>query len=116
MAKVTPNLPPVISEISLTGLRRIDVSLEGDWSARVTSVWTREAGLIGFSGVARQHSIHKPSLELYFADYWVGCHCFRRVRGQNVFDEEKARRIIGHIEDTLRGAHRVSPTKRTCGA
>lgn len=92
------NLPAVLSEISLTGLKRIDVSLEGDWSARVTSVWAREAGFLGFSAVARQHPTHKPSLELYFEDYWVGCHCFRRVHGQNVFDEELARRIIDHVE------------------
>ncbi|MCP4660069.1 MAG: hypothetical protein GY856_32100 [bacterium] len=85
----------------MTGLQRIDVSLEGDWSALVTSVWTREAGLVGFSAVARRHPTHKPSLELYFEDYWVGCHCFRRVHGENVFDEELARRIIDHIEGVL---------------
>lgn len=98
------NFPPVLSEISFTGLRRIVLSLEGDWNARVRPVWTREAGFLGFSGVARQHPEYKPSLELYFEDYWVGCHCFRRVHGQNEFDEEKARQMIDHVEDKLRGS------------
>ncbi len=103
---MAPKLPAVLSEISLTGLKRIDVSLEGDWSARVAPVWTLPAGFLGFSAVARQHPTHKPSLELYFRDYWVGCHCFRRVNGQNVFDEALALRIIDHVEDGLRGRAR----------
>jgi hypothetical protein len=98
---MAPELPPVLSEISLADLRRIDVSLEGDWNARITPVWTRETGFLGFANVTRRHVTHKPSLELYFRDSWVGCHCFRRVGGENVFDEELARAIVGYVEEVL---------------
>lgn len=98
-------LPKILKEISLDDLERIDVALEGDWSPTVVTVWSRERGLQGFSGITRSHETYKPSLELYFGDTWVGIHCFKRVDNQNVFDEEFALRVIGHVENIAGKLH-----------
>jgi len=95
------DLPPIVREISLSGLRRIDVALEGNWSPTVVTVWSKEKGLLGFFKVVRSHPTFKPSLELYFDDAWLGIHCYRRTEGQNVFDEEFARRVIKYVESRV---------------
>ncbi len=95
-------LPQTLREISLDGLRRIDVALEGDWNPTVVTVWSREEGRHGFSAVARSHPTHKPSLELYFENVWLGIHCFRRIDDENAFDEELAIRIIEYVEERCR--------------
>ncbi len=95
---VNEELPKILKEISLQDLQRIDVALEGDWSSTVVTVWSRERGRHGFSEIVRSHPIYKPSLELCFEDTWVGLHCFKRIDYQNVFDEELALEIIGHVE------------------
>jgi len=94
-------IPLIIHEISMNTIQRIDVALEGDWSPTVVTVWLREQGLIGFSEVTRSHPKNKPSLELYFKDSCLGIHCFYRIDGQNVFDEEFSTRIIEYVERTL---------------
>jgi len=94
-------IPLIIHEISMNTIQRIDVALEGDWSPTVVTVWSREQGLIGFSEVTRSHPEHKPSLELYFKDSWLGIHCFTDIDGQNVFDEEFSTRIIEYVERKL---------------
>jgi hypothetical protein len=91
----------LIRRLSLDELVRIDAGLEGAWSETVTTVWTRERGLLGFGGVPAGHSAHVPSLELMFPNYWVGVRCFVRDRDQNVFDETFARAVIDLVERRL---------------
>ena len=95
-------VPSILREISLDGLTRIDIALEGDWSSTVVTVWTRTGGLAGFSEVVLTHSTFKPSLELYFDNTWFGIHCFRRKEDLNEFDEGLARRIVDYVESAVR--------------
>ncbi len=97
-------LPKILKEISVQGLERIDVGLEGDWSPTVVTVWSRETGLLGFSKVTRSHPRCKPSLELYFENAWVGIQCFKRIDNQNVFNEELAIKVIEYVEESF-GVH-----------
>jgi len=94
-------LPKILKEISVQDLERIDVGLEGDWSATVVTVWSKKRGLLGFSKVTRSHSRCKPSLELYFENTWVGIQCFTRIDNQNVFDEELAIKVIEYVEKSF---------------
>ena len=94
----------VIKKISVENIKRVDVALEGDWNRTVTTVWDRKKGFEGFSKVKKQHAIYKPSVELYFHDYWVGIHCYRRMKGKNVFDTELALKIIRYIDCRLHRA------------
>ena len=94
----TKEIPLIVREISLDKIQRIDLALEGNWSPTVVTVWSREQGVIGFADAILTHPDNKPSLELYFEDSWLGIHCFNRIDGQNVFDEEFATRIIEYIE------------------
>ena len=50
-------LPAILIDASLDGLLRIDVALEGDWNATVTTVWTRDRGRLGFDSVVQRHRI-----------------------------------------------------------
>lgn len=95
------DLPAIVREISFDGLTRIDVALEGNWSPTVVTVWTRETRFVGFSEVARSHPTFQPALELYFKNAWLGIHCYRHTEGQNVFDEELARRVIDYVESRV---------------
>ena len=88
-------------DVTLNDLTRIDAGLEGDWSSSVQTVWTRAGGHRGFYDVVRQHETCRPSIELYFRDSWLGCHCYRRVDNVNVFDEAKASRLIDEVEHAL---------------
>jgi hypothetical protein len=91
----------LIEGLSLGGLLRIDVALEGEWSQSVSTVWTPMRGLLGFAGVTTSHPKHIPSIELVFPTHWVGVRCFRRDQGANVFDEALARRLIERVERRL---------------
>ncbi len=93
-------LPKIIKEISLQEIQRIDAALEGNWSPTVVTVWSREKGIHGFSEVSLTHPEHKPSLELYFKNTWIGIHCFRRTDNRNVFDEDYALKIIEYVENS----------------
>jgi hypothetical protein len=99
--KIERTLPKVLEEITLTDLNRIDVALEGDWSSTVSTVWKREDRFLGFSGVATSHKVFKPSIELYFGNYWVGIHCFKSLDGKYVFDDQLALAIIDYVEAKL---------------
>lgn len=92
----------MISSVPIKDIRRIDVAMEGNWSQTVTSVWTKYAGFIGFEKVEKENARLKPSVELYFDDYWLGIHCYNKVGGKNVFDEKLAMDIIGLVEKALR--------------
>lgn len=92
------DLKPLLNACPLSELTRIDVGLEGDWSPTVTTVWTRDGGMLGLERVVREHASFKPSLELYFRDGWIGVHCFRRIGGINVFDEDILRTVIDDVE------------------
>jgi hypothetical protein len=92
------NIPLIIREISLKGIQRVLAAHEGNWNPTMVTVWARDEGALGFSTVTRYHPIFKPSLELYFEDTWLGIHCFNRIGGENVFDEEFAVKIIDYIE------------------
>jgi hypothetical protein len=96
------DVPTLLKKISLNNLARIDVSLEGDWSAQVTRVWRRDEGIVNFSGVARRHRVFKPCMELYFRKSWVGFHCYSRFNSENRFNEKQARYIIDYVERKLK--------------
>lgn len=97
------DLPALLSACQLADLTRIDVGLEGDWNPTVTTVWTSERGQLALAGVTREHEVLKPSLELYFADGWIGLHCFRRTANVNVLDEERLLRVIHDVEAACSG-------------
>jgi hypothetical protein len=89
--------PEFLAGISITGITRIDVALEGDWNATVKTVWTRDRGFLGFTDIHRSHPNFRPSIELYFDDHWIGIHCYQRRGNLYHFDENYALRIINHV-------------------
>ena len=97
----TKTLPRVLYEIPLHRTRRIVAGLEGDWSPTEVEVWSRENRRPAFATVTRSHRVHRPSLELYLDDAWIGLRCFERRGGENVFDEDLARTIIEFVEASL---------------
>jgi hypothetical protein len=92
------NIPLIIRKFPLSGIHKVIAALEGDWNATMVTVWTRSTGTLGFSAVTRSHPTFKPSLELYFGDTWLGIHCFKRINGENIFDEEFALTLLEYIE------------------
>ena len=92
----------VIRKIDIERIKRVDVALEGNWNRTVTTVWDRKVGFKDFSKVKKSHARYKPSIELYFHDYWIGVHCYRRKKGKNVFDDRLALKIISYIDFRLR--------------
>ncbi len=96
-----PNVYNLLNSISLDGIKRIDVSLEGDWSDSVTTVWARNRGFPGFERVRRSHEKHRPSLEFYFDGSWVGVHCCNSENDHNVFNEKLARELLDFVESRL---------------
>jgi len=68
----------------------------------MVTIWTREKGSLGFSAVTKTHSTFKPSIELYFEGTWLGIHCFNRVNGENIFDEEFAVNLLEYLETKLK--------------
>lgn len=97
------SLHDVVASAPLGRIRRLDLGLEGDWSATATTIWDRDRGLIGIPETPYSHPHHRPSLELYYDGAWVGMHCFRRERELNVLDEALARSVIAWIESSLAG-------------
>lgn len=93
-----PTLPKILDALPLSAVGRIAASLEGDWSPSAVDVWRRGAGGPDFSRVVRRHPLHRPSLELYVGEAWIGVPCFVREGGENVFDEELARAIVRRVE------------------
>ena len=96
------DIPTIVKVIPLDDILRIDAALEGNWSSSVVTVWSREAGHMGFSKIIAAHPTFKPSLELYFRGVWIGIHCFRRTDEGNVFDTSLAEKIIQYVENKLR--------------
>ena len=96
--KINKSFPSIISEISLKEIQKVVVGLEGNWNPTVVTIWTRDKGTLGFSKVIRTHANFKPSIELYFEKTWLGIHCYNRINGENIFDEEFAASIIDYIE------------------
>ncbi|MDE1873594.1 MAG: hypothetical protein KGI04_00535 [Candidatus Micrarchaeota archaeon] len=91
----------VLRGIPLKGIRRIDAALEGNWNSTVTPIWDRKSGTSGFSKVIKWHKKYKPSIELYFDDYWIGLHCYKKKEGKNVFDEKLALKVIDYVNRQL---------------
>ena len=89
---------PLLKQISLKTLTRIDVGLEGNWSPTVMTVWDKKKGFLGFEGVVMQHTVLKPSIEIYFKDAWLGLHCCRAEPVGMVFDQNAAKEIIAYVE------------------
>ena len=98
----TSSPPEIPRWIPLDRIERIVAGMEGDWSPTAVDVWRRGEGASGFAGVRRRHPEHRPSLELYLGDYWIGVPCFERVDGENVFDEVLALSLIEAVEATRR--------------
>ena len=96
------DLRPLLSASPLEDLIRIDLGLEGDWSASVRVAWTRAHGTQRLDGRQLEHSSFKPSLELYFVDGWIGMHCYRRVADKYVLDVELLKSVIELVEATVR--------------
>ena len=91
-----------VRAIPTDNILRIDIGLEGDWSSTAVTVWTRDNGLLGFDEITRFHAINKPSLELYYGNFWLGIHCFQRDKKMNTFDEQLAREIVKFVEHNLK--------------
>ena len=81
-------IPPWLETFAADLVDRIELGLEGDWSATVRTVWSRDQGFLGFDG---------PATELYLADGWIGVHCFRFEDGRYMLDREKAEALIKHV-------------------
>lgn len=96
--ETSESIPRWLSRVPVDRVIRIDVGLEGSWSETVRQVWSQSTGFTGFEQVARSHFEHRPALELCLAEGWIGIPCFRVSDGQNVLDEEKARRLVEYVE------------------
>ncbi len=94
-------IPQVVKLLNLSNIKRIDYSMEGDWNANIVVIWERKKGVLDYSGITRSHYIHKPTIELYFENHWVGLHCYKNVEGNNLFDEDYALLIIKYIETQI---------------
>lgn len=92
------SIPRWLQSAPIGRVIRIDVGLEGNWSETVRPVWSQSTGYTGFAQVARSHSEYRPALELYLTDGWIGLPCSVVRNGQNVLDEEKARRLIEYVQ------------------
>ena len=91
-------IPEIFSSIPLRGILGIDIALEGDWSPTVVKVWSRDSGSIGFTKVVESHPLHKPSIELYFQDFWLGIHCFTRENDVDVFDKSIVKKWLNMLK------------------
>ena len=96
-------LPAAIAALSMQGIRRIDLALEGAWSETVRPIWTPDAGFLGFSAAPAPHPTRRPAIELYFDGWWIGIHCHEKRNGLFVVDRERAMAIVVHVERMLRG-------------
>ena len=95
-------LQPMLAACETSDVDRIDVGLEGSWSQSVCTVWNRRDGWLGMTGVTREHSDFKPSVELYFSDGWIGLHCFQRLENSYVLDDSRLEQIVSEVELVLR--------------
>jgi len=95
---MSTGVPSWLAEVPLDGLLRIDLGLEGDWSATVTTVWRPDVGFLGAGGGSWCHRRHRPALELYFEDGWIGVRCDRRIGEEFELDEPRLRRIVRWVE------------------
>ncbi len=67
-------IPPWLETFAADLVDCIELGLEGDWSATVRTVWSRDQGFLGFDGPATEHTDFRPALELYY------CHVEHRAR------------------------------------
>jgi len=95
------DLLPLLSACRLDDLKRIDLGLEGDWSATVQVAWTRADGTLNLDEHRLEHEAFKPSLELYFDNGWIGLHCFRTIGSTNVLDVALLKRVVDTVEAAL---------------
>ena len=98
MPQLPARLGHVLAALPFDELLRIDVALEGAWSEKVRPLWTPADGFLGLSQVPAPRPGLRPALELYFAGYWVGIHCYRDERGEYVFDPDLAALLIAEVE------------------
>ena len=98
MPELPEQLGRLLASLPYEELLRVDVALEGAWSETVRPIWTPADGFLGFSQVPSPRRSLRPALELYFAGYWVGIHCYRDEHGESVFDRELAALLIAEIE------------------
>jgi hypothetical protein len=102
-------LPPILFAIPADRIREVHSGLEGDWSPSATVIWRQGQGRTEFGAVVHRHPVHRPSLELYLDDGWIGLPCFLRVDGIHVFDAELAIAILDYLDEAARDlAHAVS--------
>jgi hypothetical protein len=91
-------LPDWLTLVPRDRLLRIDLGLEGDWSATVTTVWRPGTGFLGLGTRPWRHADYRPALELYLEDGWIGVRCERRDdRGFDV-DEPRLLEVIRWVE------------------
>ncbi len=93
-----PTTREFLARLPLHRVDRIVFGLEGDWSPSSIEVWRRDQGSSMPPDGARSHAEHRPSLELYLGEIWVGIPCFERIGEENVFDERLAQEIIRLVE------------------
>ena len=90
-------IPPWLETFAADLVDHIELGLEGDWSATVRTVWSRDQAFLGFDGPATEHTDFRPAPELYLADGWIGVHRFRFEDGRYVLDRAKAEALIEHV-------------------
>ena len=92
------SLPAWLDDVPAHKVVRIDVGLEGQWSETVTAVWSVADGFRGFDDVAKNHPTHRPAVELYLEDGWIGVPCSIESPDGQEFDEALARDLIAYVE------------------
>ena len=97
LGRLPARIPAWLAGVAFTEVVRIDVGLEGDWSATVRAIWTPADGFLVFLAAGLRHAKFRPSLELYFDAGWIGIHCYRVVGGEFVLDEDEAAAIVEYV-------------------
>ncbi len=91
-----------IRRLPLARITRVDVALEGDWNATVTTVWTAATGWDTAGSPELQHPELPPAVELYFESSWFGFRCYREKDGVKMLDAAALEQSIELIESTMR--------------
>jgi len=96
-------IPDWLNSFDPASVVRIDVGLEGDWSASVWTLWSRESGRDLEASMPSGPTSLRPAAELYLRDGWIGVHCGRWDGGVYTLDEGLLSALVGFVEGETRG-------------
>lgn len=94
-------MPDWLHPALLARVRRIDLGLEGDWSATVACVWSPDRGSLPLPELPMRPGL-RPCLELYMDGGWIGLHCFVEKGSVAVLDRARARAVIEAVNRATR--------------